>query len=126
MSLSWLFDDLHAQLQVQQASITFPDHHDDGGSTFYTRLLDDARLNRDLGNTCGCSSLGAPLLAETQWPLRTNRTPHLERYGMTETNMITSNPYDAERRRHRGTTLAWVEVRITNRNSSLLQLVKSA
>jgi malonyl-CoA/methylmalonyl-CoA synthetase len=40
----------------------------------------------------------APLLAEThrQW---TSRTGHhiLERYGMTETNMITSNPYDGER-----------------------------
>ena len=41
----------------------------------------------------------APLLAETHERWR-EHTGHaiLERYGMTETNMITSNPYDGERR----------------------------
>src|SRR5581483_8561947 len=41
----------------------------------------------------------APLLAETHAAFEA-RTGHaiLERYGMTETNMITSNPYDGERR----------------------------
>ena len=41
----------------------------------------------------------APLLAETHARWR-DKTGHavLERYGMTETNMITSNPYDGERR----------------------------
>ena len=41
----------------------------------------------------------APLLAETHEEF-TRRTGHyiLERYGMTETNMITSNPYNGERR----------------------------
>ena len=40
----------------------------------------------------------APLLAETHSAWR-ERTGHaiLERYGMTETNMNTSNPYDGER-----------------------------
>jgi malonyl-CoA/methylmalonyl-CoA synthetase len=40
----------------------------------------------------------APLLAETHREWR-ERTGHaiLERYGMTETNMNTSNPYDGER-----------------------------
>ena len=40
----------------------------------------------------------APLLAEThrEWPARTGHAV-LERYGMTETNMNTSNPYDGER-----------------------------
>ena len=41
----------------------------------------------------------APLLSETHERWR-ERTGHaiLERYGMTETNMITSNPYDGDRR----------------------------
>ena len=41
----------------------------------------------------------APLLPETHEEF-TRRTGHhiLERYGMTETNMITSNPYNGERR----------------------------
>ncbi|MEP1929761.1 MAG: AMP-binding protein, partial [Roseibium sp.] len=41
----------------------------------------------------------APLLADTHIQFEA-RTGHriLERYGMTETNMITSNPYDGERR----------------------------
>jgi len=41
----------------------------------------------------------APLLADTHaaWRARTGHAI-LERYGMTETNMITSNPYDGERR----------------------------
>ena len=40
----------------------------------------------------------APLLAEThrEWSARTGHAV-LERYGMTETNMNTSNPYDGER-----------------------------
>ena len=40
----------------------------------------------------------APLLAEThrEWAARTGHAV-LERYGMTETNMNTSNPYDGER-----------------------------
>jgi malonyl-CoA/methylmalonyl-CoA synthetase len=56
----------------------------------------------------------APLLAETHraW---TAATGHhiLERYGMTETNMSTSNPYDGERRAGTvGFPLPDVEVRI--------------
>jgi malonyl-CoA/methylmalonyl-CoA synthetase len=41
----------------------------------------------------------APLLAETHKSFEAS-TGHriLERYGMTETGMITSNPYDGERR----------------------------
>ena len=71
-----------------------------GVPTFYTRLLDDDRLDHDL--TAGMRlfiSGSAPLLAETHDRF-TARTGHriLERYGMTETNMSTSNPYDGERR----------------------------
>jgi len=58
----------------------------------------------------------APLLAETheQWSAKTGMDI-LERYGMTETNMNTSNPYDGERRPGTvGFPLPGVEVRITN------------
>ncbi|MCB2136865.1 MAG: malonyl-CoA synthase, partial [Rhodobacteraceae bacterium] len=71
-----------------------------GVPTFYTRLLDDPRLTRDLvGKMRLFVSGSAPLLAEThrQWEARTGHRI-LERYGMTETNMNTSNPYEGDRR----------------------------
>ncbi len=71
-----------------------------GVPTFYTRLLADPRLARDLGAGARLLVSGsAPLLAETHRAFEA-RTGHriLERYGMTETNMNTSNPYDGERR----------------------------
>ena len=70
-----------------------------GVPTFYTRLLSDARLNADLVQNMRLFVSGsAPLLAETHTDFEA-RTGHriLERYGMTETNMITSNPYEGER-----------------------------
>ena len=70
-----------------------------GVPTFYTRLLGDARLTRGLvANMRLFVSGSAPLLAETHTAFE-DRTGHriLERYGMTETNMITSNPFDGER-----------------------------
>ncbi len=71
-----------------------------GVPTFYTRLLDRAGLSAE--RTAGMRlfvSGSAPLLAETHrdWHARTGHAI-LERYGMTETNMNTSNPYDGERR----------------------------
>ncbi len=71
-----------------------------GVPTFYTRLLDDDRFNKDLVEHMRLFISGsAPLLAETHTQFEA-RTGHriLERYGMTETNMNTSNPYDDERR----------------------------
>ena len=71
-----------------------------GVPTFYTRLLDDPRFTRDLVSHFRLFISGsAPLLAETHEAFEA-RTGHriLERYGMTETNMNTSNPYDGERR----------------------------
>jgi malonyl-CoA/methylmalonyl-CoA synthetase len=71
-----------------------------GVPTFYTRLLDDARFDRDLvGHMRLFISGSAPLLAETHRQFEA-RTGHriLERYGMTETSMNTSNPYEGERR----------------------------
>ncbi len=71
-----------------------------GVPTFYTRLLDDPRLTQSLVKNMRLFISGsAPLLAEThrQWQARTGHRI-LERYGMTETNMNTSNPYDGDRR----------------------------
>jgi malonyl-CoA/methylmalonyl-CoA synthetase len=70
-----------------------------GVPTFYTRLLQRPDLDR---STCGHMRLfvsgSAPLLAETHREFEA-RTGHaiLERYGMTETSMNTSNPYDGDR-----------------------------
>ncbi|TCP60369.1 malonyl-CoA/methylmalonyl-CoA synthetase [Rhodovulum bhavnagarense] len=88
-----------------------------GVPTFYTRLLDDARLTRDLTEHMRLFVSGsAPLLAETHERFEA-RTGHriLERYGMTETNMNTSNPYDGERRPGTvGFPLPGVELKITD------------
>ena len=88
-----------------------------GVPTFYTRLLDDPRLSRDLvGKMRLFISGSAPLLAETH-QLFEARTGHriLERYGMTETNMNTSNPYKGERRAGTvGFPLPGVELKVTD------------
>jgi len=71
-----------------------------GVPTFYTRLLADERFERDLVAHMRLFVSGsAPMLAEThvQFEERTGQRI-LERYGMTETNMNTSNPYAGERR----------------------------
>ncbi len=70
-----------------------------GVPTFYTRLLDHPELNAEL-----CTSMrlfisgSAPLLVDT-FEAFEQRTDHkiLERYGMTEAGMITSNPLDGDR-----------------------------
>ncbi len=88
-----------------------------GVPTFYTRLLDDERFTRDLADHMRLFVSGsAPLLAEThvQFEQRTGKRI-LERYGMTETNMNTSNPYDAERRAGTvGFPLPGVELRVVD------------
>jgi malonyl-CoA/methylmalonyl-CoA synthetase len=86
-----------------------------GVPTFYTRLLDDARFTKSLAAPLRVFISGsAPLLAETHRGFA-ERTGHriLERYGMTETNMNTSNPYDGERRAGTvGFPLPGVELRL--------------
>jgi malonyl-CoA/methylmalonyl-CoA synthetase len=71
-----------------------------GVPTFYTRLLAQDGLTQDAAQHMRLFISGsAPLLAETHRAF-SELTGHaiLERYGMTETNMNTSNPYDGERR----------------------------
>jgi malonyl-CoA/methylmalonyl-CoA synthetase len=85
--------------------------------TFYVRLLDHAALSRDTTKHIRLFTSGsAPLLAETHRAFF-ERTGHaiLERYGMTETNMNTSNPYDGDRVAGTvGFPLPGVEVRVVH------------
>ncbi len=93
-----------------------------GVPTFYTRLLDDARLTPDLAKNMRLFISGsAPLLVDTheKWEQRTGHRI-LERYGMTETNMNTSNPYDGERRAGTvGFPLPGVELRVMGADGEL-------
>ena len=84
-------DDVMAQLPRATTMMGVP--------TFYTRLLQHPGLTREAAAHVRLFISGsAPLLAETHAEFH-RRTGHaiLERYGMTETNMITSNPYEGER-----------------------------
>jgi malonyl-CoA/methylmalonyl-CoA synthetase len=70
-----------------------------GVPTFYTRLLAHPGLTDEAVKAMRLFISGsAPLLAEThrEWKARTGHAI-LERYGMTETNMNTSNPYEGDR-----------------------------
>ncbi len=88
-----------------------------GVPTFYTRLLKHPGLGRDAVKEMRLFISGsAPLLAEThrEWRARTGHAI-LERYGMTETGMNVSNPYDGERIAGTvGLPLPGVEVRIAD------------
>ena len=88
-----------------------------GVPTFYTRLLAEPALTRE-----ACSRMrlfvsgSAPLLAEThvEFERRTGQRI-LERYGMTETGMLTSNPLHGERRAGSvGPPLPGTEVRVVD------------
>ena len=93
-----------------------------GVPTFYTRLMDHPRL--DAGLTAHIRlfiSGSAPLLAETHraWTARTGHRI-LERYGMTETNMNTSNPLHGDRRPGTvGLPLPGVDLRICDGATAL-------
>jgi len=88
-----------------------------GVPTFYTRLLARDDFGRDLVAHIRLFVSGsAPLSAETHKEFGV-RTGHaiLERYGMTETNMNTSNPYDGDRIPGAvGLPLPGVEIRIAD------------
>jgi malonyl-CoA/methylmalonyl-CoA synthetase len=94
-----------------------------GVPTFYVRLLQDARLTREATAHMRLFISGsAPLLAEThrEWSLRTGHAI-LERYGMTETNMNTSNPYAGARIAGTvGMPLPGVSVRVTEPETGAL------
>ena len=88
-----------------------------GVPTFYTRLLQSPALTKESTKHMRLFVSGsAPLLADThrEWSARTGHAV-LERYGMTETNMNTSNPYDGDRVPGAvGHALPGVSVRVTD------------
>jgi malonyl-CoA/methylmalonyl-CoA synthetase len=93
-----------------------------GVPTFYSRLLQHDRLTRAATAHMRLFISGsAPLLAETHQAFR-ERTGHaiLERYGMTETNMNTSNPYAGERIAGTvGHPLRGIDIRIADPDSGM-------
>ncbi|WP_374430170.1 AMP-binding protein [Tabrizicola sp.] len=94
-----------------------------GVPTFYSRLLADTGLSHaTVAQIRLFISGSAPLSPAThaEWQARTGHAI-LERYGMTETNMITSNPYDGSRRAGTvGMPLPGVGVRITGPDGQVL------
>ncbi|HEY8553140.1 MAG TPA: malonyl-CoA synthase [Burkholderiales bacterium] len=91
-----------------------------GVPTYYTRLLSEPGLNAEVCRNMRLFISGsAPLLKETFAEFR-RRTGHtiLERYGMSETNMNTSNPLNGERVAGTvGLPLPGVEVRVVDDNN---------
>ncbi len=88
-----------------------------GVPTYYVRLLSDPAFD---SHVCASMRLfvsgSAPLLADTfdEFARRTSHTI-LERYGMSETAMLTSNPYEAKRKAGTvGPSLPGVSVRVMN------------
>ncbi|MBB6427137.1 malonyl-CoA synthase [Sphingopyxis sp. JAI128] len=93
-----------------------------GVPTFYSRLVDDPRFNKELVRDMRLFISGsAPLSADMHRAFEA-RSGHaiLERYGMTETNMNTSNPYEGSRRAGTvGFPLPGVDIRITDAETHL-------
>jgi malonyl-CoA/methylmalonyl-CoA synthetase len=110
----WLekFDPRVVIAQMERATVFM------GVPTLYVRMLGDASLTQEAASHMRLFIAGsAPLLPETfeAWRERTGHTI-VERYGMSETIMISSNPYhakDGERRAGTvGRALPGVQVRI--------------
>jgi malonyl-CoA/methylmalonyl-CoA synthetase len=100
-----------------------------GVPTHYTRLLQEPSLDRDIARGIRLFVSGsAPLLAETHQEFY-RRTGHevLERYGMTETLMNTSNPYDGLRVPGSvGPPLPGIAVRVVNPETGQVACVVGA
>ena len=95
-----------------------------GVPTHYTRLTDHPRLTRETTARMRLFVSGsAPLLAEAHQRFEERSGQRiLERYGMTETGMITSNPYDGARVAGTvGHPLPGVEVRIHGEDGAAVE-----
>lgn len=80
-----------------------------GVPTLYVRMLAEPSLTREATKNMRLFIAGsAPLLLETfnEWKERTGQAI-LERYGMSETIMLTSNPYDGKQGERRGGTVGF-------------------
>jgi len=96
-----------------------------GVPTFYTRLLADPAFTAETARGMRLFISGsAPLLAETHRDFAARcGHPILERYGMTETGMITSNPHDGARLPGTvGFALPGVSVRIRGDQPGVLEV----
>lgn len=88
-----------------------------GVPTYYTRLLNDKRFNASVCQNMRLFISGsAPMLANTFAEFASRTQQHiLERYGMTETGVITSNPLDGTRKPGCvGQALSGTELRIAD------------
>jgi malonyl-CoA/methylmalonyl-CoA synthetase len=99
-----------------------------GVPTLYTRLLAEPGLTQDAVRPMRLFISGsAPLLLDTftQWQTQTGHTI-LERYGMSETIMLTSNPYDPQCGERLGGTvgpaLPGVQVRVVDESGQELPM----
>ncbi len=94
-----------------------------GVPTLYVRLLNEPGLDKNAVKSMRLFVAGsAPLLIETfnDWQARTGHTI-LERYGMSETAMLTSNPYKGERRGGTvGFALPGVSLRVQDEDGKVL------
>lgn len=111
------FDAQQVMRYLPQASVLM------GVPTFYTRLLGEANFDASICNSVRLFISGsAPLLESTHREFEA-RSGHsiLERYGMTETGMLTSNPLHGERRAGTvGKPLPDVQLRIVDTDNSAL------
>ena len=93
-----------------------------GVPTYYARLLESPKLTRKLTQDMRLIVSGSAPLTKEMSDKFFERTGKriLERYGMTETNMISSNPYDGKRKAGSvGYPLPGINLRICNPETGL-------
>ena len=91
-----------------------------GVPTYYNRMNDSALVNKELTSNMRLFISGSAPLSSDDHQKFYKKTGHtiLERYGMTETNMNTSNPYEGKRKPGSvGLPLPNVQIRITKGKS---------
>jgi malonyl-CoA/methylmalonyl-CoA synthetase len=91
-----------------------------GVPTYYKRMNDSSLINKELTNKMRLFISGSAPLSFIDHQDFYQKTGHtiLERYGMTETNMNTSNPYEGERKPGSvGVPLPDVQIRIAQGSS---------
>lgn len=118
-SMRWLkgFDLQQALAELPHSTVMM------GVPTYYTRLLSSAEFGADhCQNMRLFISGSAPLLEETFYDFEARTGQRiLERYGMTETGMNTSNPLDGVRKAGTvGPALPGVEVRVVDEAGNIL------
>ena len=96
-----------------------------GVPTFYVRLLQEPLFTKQICHQMRLFISGSAPLLEDTFKQFQEKTGHeiLERYGMSETTMLTSNPYKGKRKPGTvGKALPNVLIRIVNENNSLCKI----